>query len=89
MNKNLKSPLKFPLQTTRVKVAIMGIHYHIPDCPICNPTIKEIPNPECWYYLEIEVPKVWVEKNLDIPMFGRMYRSHIEACKNLLKRRTP
>lgn len=90
MNKTLKENIIFPLETVKVKVGLGGIHYHLPDCPSAQPLVfprtKLSLNLQYSDYVEIEVPKQWVEKHLDIPMFGKTYRSHIKACKELIKR---
>ena len=71
----------FPLETVRVKVGLGGSHYHLPECPAAQFS------QDAFDYVEIEVPKLWVEKHLDLPMFGRTYRSHIKACKALIEDR--
>ena len=84
MRKELRDMLVFPLETMRIKVGLDGIHYHLPDCPAASRDSFTIP--ESYDYVEVEVPKIWVEKEVDIPLFGRVYISHIKACKEMLRR---
>ena len=76
--------IPFPLETIRVKVGIYGSHYHLPECPACQKGTT-LTDKDRYDYLEIEIPKILVDKGHDISFLGKNYHSHIDGCKKLIE----
>lgn len=68
----IRKEMRYPIETTKVKVGINGSHYHRLDCPAAQKD-NFVRNPEHYDYLEVEVPRVVVDYGVSIPFLFTDY----------------